>query len=419
VKGRAKRGHDPGVVLAVTIDDVRAAAARIDGAVHRTPCPAGRTLSEITGVDVWLKYENVQHTSSFKERGARNFLASLDDARLRAGVVAASAGNHAQGVAHHARLLGVRATVVMPTTTPFAKITRTELEGATVVLDGHDFAGALARAQRIAADTGAVFVPAFDDPLIVAGQGTIGLELVEQVPDLDTVVVPVGGGGLIAGIAVAVKAVAPWVRVVGVQSETHPAFAVAVGGTNGPVPGNQEDQTTIAEGIAVKHPGALPLEIARPLVDRMLLVRDDTIERAIACYLEIEKTVVEGAGAASLAAVLEQPDEFAEQRCALVVSGGNIDLRMLSSVILRALARSGRLVRFRFEIPDLPGQLAQVAEIIGHAGGNIVDVEHHRDRLGVPLRETILEVSVETRDAQHADAITQRLRAAGLDAATG
>ncbi len=397
--------------LPVTIDDVRAAATTIEGAVHRTPCLPSRTLSAITGVDVWIKYENLQHTASFKERGARNFLAALGDTETRAGVVAASAGNHAQGVAHHARLLGIPATVVMPTATPFAKITRAELEGATVVLAGDDFAAAHARAERLAADAGAILVPAFDDPRIIAGQGTIGLELIEQVPDLDTVVVPVGGGGLIAGIAVAIKALAPAVQIVGVQSETHPAFAVAMGHRVAP----NNEPTTIAEGIAVKAPGVLPLAIARELVDDIVVVREETIEEAITRYLEIEKSVVEGAGAASLAAAIEQPEHFADERCALIVSGGNIDLRVLSSVVLRALARSGRLVRYRFEIPDLPGQLAKVAELIGTAGGNIVDVEHHRDRPGVPLRETVLEVSVETRDAAHAAAIKDALRAGGFE----
>lgn len=397
--------------LPVTIDDVRAAAATIEGAVHRTPCLPSRTLSAITGVDVWIKYENLQHTASFKERGARNFLAALGDTETRAGVVAASAGNHAQGVAHHARLLGIPATVVMPTATPFAKITRAELEGATVVLAGDDFAAAHARAERLAADAGAILVPAFDDPRIIAGQGTIGLELIEQVPDLDTVVVPVGGGGLIAGIAVAIKALAPAVQIVGVQSETHPAFAVAMGHRVAP----NNEPTTIAEGIAVKAPGVLPLAIARELVDDIVVVREETIEEAITRYLEIEKSVVEGAGAASLAAAIEQPEHFADERCALIVSGGNIDLRVLSSVVLRALARSGRLVRYRFEIPDLPGQLAKVAELIGTAGGNIVDVEHHRDRPGVPLRETVLEMSVETRDAAHAAAIKDALRAGGFE----
>ena len=396
--------------LPVTLADVEAAAARIAGAVEETSCPRSRTLSSITGADVWLKLENQQYTASFKERGARNFLLSLGEDAATHGVITASAGNHAQGVAHHARLLGIPATIVMPVTTPFSKVTRTEREDATIELVGDDFAAALAHAEQLAAATGATFVPAFDDPFVIAGQGTIGLEVLRQVPDLETVVVPVGGGGLLAGIAVAVRTLAPHVRLVGVQSETHPALAAAIGGAASP----SGAATTIAEGIAVAHPGVLTTEIIRALVDDIVVVREETIEEAIALYLEIEKTVVEGAGAASLAALIDHPQRFAEQRCAVIVSGGNIDLRALSSVILRALARTGRIVRFRCEIPDQPGQLALVARIVAEEGGNVIDVDHHRDRPGVPLRETVLEVTVETRDRAHADRIAAALTAAGL-----
>lgn len=407
----------------VTIADIEVAAARLERHVVRTPCLRSDTLSAITGADIWLKFENLQYTASFKERGARNFLESLDaETRLR-GIVAASAGNHAQGVAYHARLLGVPATIVMPESTPFTKVSRTEMECATVVIEGTDFATAYARAQSIAAATGATFVPAFDDPRIVAGAGTVGLEIVDQVPDVDTVVVPVGGGGLLAGIAIAVRARSRDARVIGVQSETHTAFAHRFGSDDAAPTTTTPPRaatnvatvaTTIAEGIAVTNPADLTIEIARRLVDDVLVVHEATIEAAITDLVEIEKTVVEGAGAAALAALLDHKARFGGRRCVLVLSGGNIDLRSLSSVVMRALARSGRLVRFRFLIPDLPGQLGRVAEIIGHERGNIIDVEHHRDRPGVAVRDAILELSVETRDTRHATAIADALDAAGF-----
>jgi threonine dehydratase len=394
----------------VTIADVEAAASAIRGAVIRTECSRSETLSAITGADVWCKFENLQYTASFKERGARNFLLSLDSAARSAGVVAASAGNHAQGVAYHGRLLGIPATIVMPRSTPFTKVARTEMEGATVEIHGDDFDAAHHRAIALAADSGATFLPAFDDPRIVAGQGTVGLELIEQCPDVDTVIVPVGGGGLISGIATVLSARAPQVQVIGVQSETHAQFAAAFGA---PIP-SPSTSTTIADGIAVSVPGELTLAIARALVRDIVVVPEEAIEAAIALYLEVEKVVVEGAGAASLAALLALRERFAGRRVVLIVSGGNLDLRVLSSVVMRALARSGRLVRFRCHIPDLPGQLARVAEIIGDARGNIVDVEHHRDRPGVAVRDTILELSVETRDTEHATEIAAALTAAGF-----
>ncbi len=398
------------MTTAVTYDDVEAAAAGIRGSVVDTPCTYSATLSLITGAEVWCKWENQQFTASFKERGARWFLLGLDAATRARGVVAASAGNHGQGVAHHARLLGAPATIVMPAATPFTKVTRTELLGAEVVLEGADFGGALHYAQQLARDTGRTFVPAFDDPRIIAGQGTVARELLAQAPQIDTLLVPIGGGGLISGCAIATKALRPDVQVIGVQSETHPSFVMALGHNITPV-----DAPSIAEGIAVKVPGVLTLELARTLVDDIVVVPEAAIEAAIATYVEIEKSVVEGAGAATLAALLAFPDQFRGRRCAVVVSGGNIDLRVLSSVILRALARTGRLVRYRLEVPDAPGRLAAVAQAIGAAGGNIVDVEHHRDRLGLPLREAVLEVSVETRDAAHAAEIEAALR--GLDMA--
>ncbi len=397
------------MTLPVSAEDVATAAERIRGAVLVTPCSPSRTLSAITGAEIVLKFESLQYTASFKERGARNFLLGLDPATRSKGVVAASAGNHAQGVAHHARLLGIPATIVMPENTPFTKITRTETLGATVVLTGKTLTEATADARERASLAGATFVPAFDDVAVIAGQGTVALEMLAASPDVEVIVVPIGGGGLIAGMAVALKAARPDIEIVGVQSERYAAMVRALGNPADP-PGG----TTVAEGIAVTEPGRMTSEIVAALVDDVLVVREETIEEAISLYLEIEKVVVEGAGAASLAAVLEHRARFAGRRVGLVVSGGNIDLRVLSSVILRALARSGRLVRLKLEIKDQPGMLAEVATIIGDAGGNIIDVSHHRDLPGVPLKDTVLEVSLETRDRAHADAIVAALHERGF-----
>jgi threonine dehydratase len=397
-----------------TIADVRAAAATLAGAVARTPAAPATTLSEITGTGLWLKFENLQFTSSFKERGARNFLAHLPPDARAAGVVAASAGNHAQGVAYHAHLLGIPATIVMPEDTPFTKVANTAHHGAKVVLHGDGYREASAEAGRIAIDSGAAVVPAFDDPLIIAGQGTIGLELLEQVPSLDTVVVPVGGGGLIAGVAIAIKDARPDARVVGVQVEGYEGMLYALG--RAPEPGGG---TTIAEGIAVREAGELTRAIAADLVDDFVVVSEKAIEHAVSLGIEIEKTVLEGAGAAGLAAVLEHPDAFAGRQVAVVLSGGNIDARVLTSVLLRALARSGRVVRLRIEVPDRPGVLAGIATLIASRGANVVDVTHHRDQAGVALKRTILEVSIETRDRAHADGIVQGLEAEGYHVEIG
>jgi threonine dehydratase len=402
-----------GMALAVTVDDVRAAASAIAGAVVATPTAPSRTLSEITGARVWLKFENLQFTASFKERGALNFLLALPPAARAAGVVAASAGNHAQGLAYHAHRLGIPATIVMPADTPFTKITRTEVHGAKVVLAGSDFAGALATALDLSATTGATFVPAFDDAAVIAGQGTVGLEILEAVPNVDAIVVPVGGGGLVSGIAVVAKAWHRPVEVVGVQVDSHAGMAYALGRGPEPIP-----EPTIAEGIAVTAPGVLTLEIVRALVDDVIVVSEQHIEAAVSLAAEIEKTVVEGAAAASLAALVEHPERFRDRDVVVVLSGGNIDLRVLSSVLLRALARSGRLVRLAIEVPDRPGVLAAVADVIGTARGNIVDVTHRRDLPGVTLRSARLEVSVETRDRAHAREIVTALERSGYQVLT-
>jgi threonine dehydratase len=401
----------PGVDLPVTLADVQAAAETIRGSVRLSPTSGSETLSAITGAHVALKFENLQFTGAFKERGARNFLAHLSPADRVRGVVAASAGNHAQGVAHHAHLLGITSTIVMPADTPFAKVTNTAYHGAEVVLEGADYAGAFAGAQRIAQQTGATIVPAFDDPLVIAGQGTIGLEILDWVGSgpLDAVVVPIGGGGLISGIAVALKALRPSVRVIGVQAENYAGMLHALG--RAPAP---EGGSTIAEGIAVTHPGTLTRVIIDALVDDIVVVSEQRIEEAIALGAEIEKTILEGAGAAGLAALLEYPALFHDQHTVVVLSGGNIDARMLSSVLLRALARSGRLVRLQIELPDRPGMLALVAEIVGSRRANIVDVEHRRDLPGVALKSVRLDLSVETRDRAHADEIVSALVTGGF-----
>ncbi|MDQ1459575.1 MAG: threonine dehydratase [Actinomycetota bacterium] len=395
----------------MTLADVQAAAETIRGSVRLTPTTPSETLSAITGAHVALKLENLQFTGAFKERGARNFLARLSAADRIRGVVAASAGNHAQGVAHHAHLLGIAATIVMPADTPFTKVTNTAYHGAHVVLEGADYPGAFGGAQRIAAETGATLVPAFDDPLVIAGQGTIGLEILDRIGAgaLDAVVVPIGGGGLISGIAVAVKALRPTVRIIGVQAEGYAGMLHAL--DRAPAP---EGGPTIAEGIAVADPGALTRGIVDALVDDIVVVSEQRIEEAIALGAEIEKTILEGAGAAGLAALLEYPALFHDQHTVVVLSGGNIDARMLSSVLLRALARSGRLVRLQIELPDRPGMLALVAEIVGAARANIVDVEHRRDLPGVALKSVRLDLSVETRDRAHADEIVSALVTGGF-----
>lgn len=399
---------DRRVTLPVTIREVEEAAAAIRGGVTETPFSRARTLSGITGADVALKFESFQFTSSFKERGALNRLLHIPEAERPKGVVAASAGNHAQGVAYHARRLGIPATIVMPETTPFGKVAATEVLGARVVLVGEGYGEAYEEALAIAAREGATLVPAFDDPYVIAGQGTVALEMLEQRPDVEVIVVPVGGGGLVSGMAIAAKAKRPEVEVVGVQAETYPGMLLALGRIDS-CPGG----TTIAEGIAVKEPGATCARVVEELVDDLLVVSEAAIEKAMSLYLEIEKVVVEGAGAASLAALLEHPGRFRGRPCGLVVSGGNVGLRELSSVILRALATSGRIVRLRLEIPDRPGMLAAVAEIVGETRGNIIDVTHRRDLPGLALRDAILELSVETRDRDHADELVERLRAAG------
>lgn len=395
-----------------TIEDIRRAQARIKGAVMRTPCLASETLSIIAGCRLHLKFENLQFTSSFKERGALNMLLGLSEDERRAGVCAMSAGNHAQGVAYHARRLGISATIVMPVGTPTTKITRTREHGASVIVEGANLSEAFDIAQRQSNKLGLTFIHPFDDPQVIAGQGTVGLELLEAVPDLDILVVPIGGGGLISGIAIATKALNPIIKVVGVQSRGYPSMVRAIGGENAAC----SDQMTIAEGIAVKTAGLLTRKIVSAFVDDILLVDEPSIERAIALLLSVEKTVVEGAGAVGLAAILEHRTMFEGQRVATVLSGGNIDLRVLASVAMRELVRSGRLLRFDVPITDQPGALSSLATIIGREGANIVDIAHDRLSLALHAKGAVLATVVEVQDRAHGKALLQALRSQGFEA---
>ena len=394
--------------LPVTLQDVQAAAARIKGAVVRTPCLRSETLSRIAKADIWLKFENLQFTASFKERGALNTLLQLTPDERRRGVIAMSAGNHAQGVAYHAGRLGIPTTIVMPAFTPNMKVTHTRGHGAKVVLHGNTLAEAGAEAHRLAAAQKLVFVHPYDDPRIIAGQGTIALEMLHDVPDLDTLVAPVGGGGMIAGCAVAARGMKPELKVIGVETAGYSAMRQELAGE--PVTAGGD---TIAEGIAVRDIGELPLELCRALLEKVVSVDEVAIERAIALLLEVEKTVVEGAGAAGLAALLAYPELFTGRKVGLVLSGGNIDTRLLASVLLRGLVRDGRIVRLRLMIGDAPGQLARVASVIGKSGGNIVEVQHQR-LFGVVAKATELDVTVETRDRAHVRELMTALEADGF-----
>jgi threonine dehydratase len=384
----------------VSLDEIRAASARIAGAVERTPFLLSRTLSRVAGCELWLKFENLQFTASFKERGALNKLLTLSDNDRRRGVIAMSAGNHAQGVAYHAARLGVRATIVMPRGTPNTKVSSTRVHGAEVVLEGDTLSEAGARARELAAREGFTFIHPYDDPAVVNGQGTVGLEMLEDMPELDAIVVPVGGGGLASGIAVAAKALRPQVQMFGVESRLWSAMHQRLAGVPVAVGGD-----TIAEGIAVRDVSELTLDLCRRMLDEVLLVDEELIERAIVALIEIEKTVAEGAGAAGLAAVLSHAGRFAGKRVGIPICGGNIDSRMLSAVLMRGLVRDGRLVRLRVAMPDVSGSLAKAATLIGEAGGNIVEVQHQRVFGTASVRTPEVEFVVETRDREH----TQRL----------
>ena len=392
----------------VTISDIEAARRTIAGHVLRTPILKAPPLSALTGAEVFVKYENLQVTNSFKERGACVKLAALKAGERRRGVIAMSAGNHAQAVAYHARRLSIPATIVMPVTTPFVKVKATEALGATVVLDGETVAEAQLRAEAIAAAGDLVWVHPYDDPDVIAGQGTIALEMLEEVPDLEVLVVPIGGGGLIAGCAIAAHARNPSIEIVGVEAALYPSMWNVLHDGDLPCGG-----PTLAEGIAVKNVGRLTLPVVREQVRDIVLVDEPLIERAVNAFLTLQKTMAEGAGAAGLAAMLAEPDRFRGRKVGLILCGGNIDPRILASIMVRELERADRIVSFRLTIPDRPGILGQIATRLGEFNANILGVEHHRLFLDVPAKGAKLDVTIETRDGAHADEIFRILAADG------
>ena len=394
-----------------TFADIELAATRLAGQVLNTPCVESRTLSQITGCQVFLKFENLQYTASFKERGACNKLAQLSASERQRGVVAMSAGNHAQGVAYHAQRLGLKATIVMPRFTPGVKIERTRGFRAEVVLHGDTLDESRAHALALAAGQGLVFVHPYDDDAIVAGQGTVGLEMLATVPELDALVIAVGGGGLIAGIAVAAKAIKPSIDVVGVQTSRFPGMVNAIKGTHHP-----QGSSTIADGIAVGSPGVIATAIIKELVSDMLLVDEGDIEQAIVMLLEIEKTLVEGAGAAGLAALLKYPERFSGKKVGLVLCGGNIDPLLLASIIERGMVRAGRLARITVSVRDVPGSLAKITATVAEAGANIDEVHHQRAFTVLAVQNVEIELVIQTRGPAHIAQVLAALNAAGFEA---
>jgi threonine dehydratase len=398
--------------LPVSIDDVRAAHARIAEAIVRTPTLISRTLSQLTGATVYLKFENLQFTAAYKERGALNTLLQLNP--QTAGVIAASAGNHAQGLAYHANRLGIPATIVMPTNTPTVKVTQTEGHGATVVLHGDTFDAAYAHARLLESREGFTFVHPFDDPRVIAGQGTTAIEMLEDVPAIDTFVTPIGGGGLISGMATVARAhqakTGRPIEVIGVEAELFPSMYNRINGTDMPCAGD-----TLAEGIAVKEPGAITSAMVRALVDDIVLVSERSLEEAVSLLLQIEKTVVEGAGAAGLAALLQHPERFRGRTVGIVLCGGNIDTRLLANVLLRDLARSGRLARLRIRLQDQPGALFNVARLFDQQRVNIIEVYHQRVFTTLPAKGLITDIECETRDRPHLERLIAALRDAGYE----
>ena len=390
--------------MTVSYHDIVRASGLLEGIVAKTPMVKSLTLSNICQAEVYLKLENQQYTASFKERGAYVKLASLTPEEREKGVIAVSAGNHAQGVAYNAKRLGIPATIVMPKNTPYTKVHHTRSHGAEVVLNGNVFAESLEAAGRIQKERGLTFVHPFDDPHIIAGQGTVGLEILNENTDIDTIVVPIGGGGLASGVATAIKSRRPDIDLIGVETKLYPCMYEGIRGedfTGGGV--------TIAEGIAVKQPGGLTLEICKEKLDDVILVEESSIERSIQMLIEIEKSVVEGAGAAPLAALLDHPDRFKGKKVCLIVSGGNIDTRLLAQVLMRGMAREGRLVRVRIEIPDVPGALSTISALIGEEDANIIEVYHQRHFYDVPAKQTDVDMVLEVRDTQHGQNVIDRL----------
>jgi threonine dehydratase len=396
--------------LPVSFDDILAARKVIGDNVVKTPCLHSQTLSAITGANVWLKFENLQFTAAYKERGALNRLSHLTLDQKRRGVIAMSAGNHAQGVAYHGKRLGIPVTIIMPHGTPTVKVQQTESHGARVILHGEKLEEAADYARQQSVELGLAFVHPFDDPLVIAGQGTVAIEMLEAVPDLDCLVVPIGGGGLISGMSIAARALKPGIEIVGVQAELYPSMAARVKGFDAVCDGD-----TLAEGIAVKYPGELTAVIVKALVDDIVLVSELELERAVSLLLTIEKTVAEGAGAAGLAALLARPEKFRGKKVGLPICGGNIDTRLLANVLLRELARDGRLARLRIRLKDRAGELYRVAEIFHLLQVNIVEVSHQRVFNKLPAKGTYADIECETRDRKHLDALVETLRERGYD----
>lgn len=397
--------------LPVALEDIRAAAERIRGAVVRTPTLKSQTLSNLTGAEIWLKFENLQFTAAYKERGALNTLLQLGDDARRNGVIAASAGNHAQGLAYHGARLGIPVTIVMPKPTPTVKVMQTEGHGANVVLHGETFDAAYAHARELEAAHGFTFVHPFDQPDIIAGQGTVALEMLEDVPGLDTLAIPIGGGGLISGMGTAAKAINPNIELIGIQAELFPSMYNFVTGQHLPCEGD-----TLAEGIAVKEPGLLTRRFVEALVDDIVLVSERALEESVSLLLQIEKTVVEGAGAAGLAALISHPERFRGRTVGIVLCGGNIDTRLLANVLLRDLARSGRLARVRVRLQDRPGALFHVARIFHEQQVNIIEIYHQRVFTSLPAKGLITDIECETRDGAHLERLMAGLRAGGYSA---
>jgi len=402
---------DPNSLL--TIEDVRAAAARIEGAVIRTAMDHSRTLSAITGAEVWLKFENLQFTAAYKERGALNAMLLMDPDKASRGVIAASAGNHAQGLSYHGKRLGIPVTIVMPRNTPTVKIQQTEAVGGTVVLYGETFDDAYAHSRELESKLGLTFVHPFDDPHVAAGQGTVALEMLEQVPDLDMLVIPIGGGGLASGMSVAARAIKPDIALIGVEAELFPSMYNKLKHNDLPCGGD-----TLAEGIAVKEPGAFTAQVLRRLLDDVVLVSEAALERAVSLLLQIEKTVAEGAGAAGLAAVLAHPARFKGRKIGIPICGGNIDTRLLANVLLRDLARSGRLARLRLTLQDRPGALFKVMREFDEHNVNIIEIYHQRIFTHLPAKGLITDIECEARDREQLDALVESLREKGYSVDT-
>ena len=394
----------------LTADDVRAAAARIEGAVVRTALDHSRTLSEICGCEVWLKFENLQFTAAYKERGALNALLLMPEARRARGVIAASAGNHAQGLSYHGSRLGVPVTIVMPKTTPTVKVMQTESVGGKVVLEGETFDEAYEFALTMERQLGLTFVHPFDDPHVAAGQGTVALEMLEQQPEIDTLVIPVGGGGLASGMGTIARAIRPDIRLIGVEASLFPSMYNRLKHTELPIGGD-----TLAEGIAVKEPGSFTSRVLAGLLDDLVLVSESGLESALALLVQIEKTVVEGAGAAGLAAVIANREIFAGRKVGIVLSGGNIDTRLLANVLLRDLARSGRLARLRLTLQDRPGALFKVMEEFNRHNINIIEIWHQRIFTHLPAKGLITDIECEARDREQLSALIAALEAKGYD----